>query len=93
MANLTTQAFVYSYLCNTPEPDFEWVHREMAKRGVTLSLLWNEYCAGRRQNGEIPYMYTAFCDRYRDYSVKNRATMHIERRPGEQMEVAFTPKS
>jgi hypothetical protein len=65
----------------------------MAKRGVTLSLLWNEYCAGRRQNGEIPYMYTAFCDRYRDYSVKNRATMHIERRPGEQMEVAFTPKS
>jgi transposase len=69
------------------EPDFELVHREMSKSGVTLSLLWNEYCAQCRQNGEIPYMYTAFCDRYRDYSVKNRATMHIERRPGEQMEV------
>ncbi len=69
------------------EPDYELIHREMSKSGVTLSLLWNEYCAGCRQNGEIPYMYTAFCDRYRDYSVKNRATMHIERRPGEQLEV------
>ena len=69
------------------EPDFEWVHREMAKSGVTLSLLWNEYCVGCRQSGEIPYMYSAFCDRYREYSVHTKATMHLERRPGEQMEV------
>jgi transposase len=69
------------------EPDFERVHREMSKSGVTLSLLWNEYCAECRQNGGIPYMYSAFCDRYRDYSVKTKATMRIERRPGEQMEV------
>ena len=25
-------------------PDYEWVHREMQKSGVTLSLLWVEYC-------------------------------------------------
>lgn len=25
-------------------PDYEYVHREMAKCGVTLSLLWHEYC-------------------------------------------------
>src|ERR1700690_4362882 len=25
-------------------PDCEYIHREMAKSGVTLSLLWNEYC-------------------------------------------------
>lgn len=68
-------------------PDFEWVHREMAKSGVTLSLLWNEYCAQCRQSGEIPYMYSAFCDRYREYSVHTKATMHLERRPGEQLEV------
>lgn len=69
------------------EPDYDWVYREMSRSGVTLSLLWNEYCVQCRQNGEIPYMYTAFCDRYRDYSVKNKATMHIDRKPGEQMEV------
>ena len=36
-------------------PDYEWVHREMQKSGVTLSLLWVEYCEQCRQNGELPY--------------------------------------
>jgi len=69
------------------EPDYEYVHQEMGKRGVTLSLLWNEYCAGCRDGGDIPFMYTAFCDRYRKYAVRNKATMHLEHRPGEKMEV------
>ena len=25
-------------------PDFDYVHQEMAHSGVTLSLLWSEYC-------------------------------------------------
>ena len=37
-------------------PDYEWVHREMQKSGVTLSLLWVEYCEQCRQNGELPSM-------------------------------------
>jgi transposase len=69
------------------EPDYERVHRELAKSGVTLSLLWNEYSAECRQNGEVPFMYTQFCKRYREYAVVHKATMHIERKPGEQMEV------
>ena len=36
-------------------PDYEWVHKEMQKSGVTLSLLWVEYCERCRQNGELPY--------------------------------------
>ena len=39
-------------------PDYEWVHREMQKSGVTLSLLWVEYCEQCRQNGELPYQST-----------------------------------
>ena len=35
-------------------PDYEWVHREMQKSGVTLNLLWVEYCEQCRQNGELP---------------------------------------
>lgn len=68
-------------------PDYEYIHREMAKSGVTLTLLWNEYCERCRLSGEIPFMYTQFCKYYRDYVVVNKATMHIERKPGEQMEV------
>jgi len=69
------------------EPDYEYIHREMGKRGVTLSLLWNEYCAGCRDAGDVPFMYTAFCDRYRKYAVRTKATMHLEHKPGEKMEV------
>lgn len=68
-------------------PDYEYVHREMAKSGVTLSLLWNEYCETCRQSSELPFMYTQFCKYYRDYAVLNKATMHIQRKPGEQLEV------
>ncbi len=75
------------------EPDYEWVHKEMGRSGITLSLLWNEYSSGCRQAGEIPYMYSAFCDKYREYSLRTKATMHLERRPGEQMEVDWAGKT
>ena len=66
-------------------PDCENIHKEMAKSGVTLSLLWNEYCEQCRLSGEIPFMYTQFCRCYREYATVTKATMHIGRKPGEQM--------
>lgn len=68
-------------------PDYEYVHREMAKSGVTLQLLWFEYCDGCREGGGIPYQLTQFKKYYRDFAVKTKATMHIDRKPGEIMEV------
>lgn len=68
-------------------PDYKYVHREMAKSGVTLQLLWFEYCDKCRDAGEIPYQLTQFKKYYRDFVVKTKATMHINRKPGETMEV------
>jgi transposase len=68
-------------------PDYEHVHREMAKSGVTLQLLWFEYCDKCRDAGEIPYQLTQFKKYYHDFVVKNKATMHIDRKPGEIIEV------
>lgn len=34
-------------------PDYEWVHREMQKSGVTLSLLLVECCEQCHQSGEL----------------------------------------
>jgi transposase len=68
-------------------PNYEYLHKEMAKSGVTLSLLWNEYCESCRLSNEIPFMYTQFCKYYRDYANTAKATMHIDRKPGEQLEV------
>ncbi len=68
-------------------PDYEYIHREMAKSGVTLSLLWNEYCENCRLSQEIPLMYSQFCYHYQMYTQKTNATMRIHRKPGEQLEV------
>lgn len=68
-------------------PNYEYIHREMAKSGVTLSLLWVEYCDGCREAGEIPYKSTQFNKYYSDYVRKTKATMHLSHKPGEVMEV------
>lgn len=68
-------------------PDYEYVHREMAKSGVTLSLLWLEYCDQCREAGEIPYKSTQFNKYYSNYIRKTKATMHLNHKPGEVMEV------
>ena len=69
------------------QPDYEHIHREMAKSGVTLRLLWNEYCEDCRLAGTVPYMYTQFCLHYREWAGRTKATMHIHHKPGEKMEV------
>ncbi|MUV37161.1 putative transposase y4bL/y4kJ/y4tB [Lentibacillus sp. JNUCC-1] len=68
-------------------PDVEHVHKELAKSGVTLSLLWDEYCISCRSNKEIPYSYRQFCRFYHKYATKTKATMRIKRKPGELLEV------
>ena len=45
------------------EPDWSVIHAEMKKRGVTMTLLWQEYIAEQPQG----YAYSWFCERYRDW--------------------------
>lgn len=45
-------------------PDCELLHKELSKPGVTLTLLWDEYCARCRQDGDLPYAYTQFRHHY-----------------------------
>jgi len=69
------------------EPDFEQVHKELARKGVTLTLCWNEYCEAALAEGTEPYQYSAFCRRYTSWAELNKTVMHIRRRPAEQMMV------
>jgi transposase len=68
-------------------PDLEYIHKEFAKSGVTLKLLWSKYCEECRLHHELPLMYSHFCYHYQKYAENKRATMHIPRKPGEQIEV------
>ena len=44
-----------------PPPDWKYIHKELKRKGVTLSLLWMEY----RQEHPQGYGYSQFCHRYR----------------------------
>ena len=68
-------------------PDYSYVHREMKKSGVTLNLLWLEYCEQCRVAGELPYKSTQFNKYYADYVDKTKATMHLDHKPGDAMQV------
>ena len=68
-------------------PDYNYIRKELLRNGVTKKLLWIEYCEECRQAGEEPLMYSQFCEYIRRDEQKRRATMHIPRKPGEQIEV------
>ncbi|MDP3113153.1 MAG: IS21 family transposase, partial [Candidatus Cloacimonadaceae bacterium] len=68
-------------------PDYDHIHKELGKSGVTLSLLWYEYSEGCRLSQTIPYQYTQFCKYYNDYTLKTKATMRMHHKPGEKQEV------
>ncbi len=44
--------------------------RELQRSGITLNLLWLEYCDQCRAAGEIPYQSTQFNKYYADYLTK-----------------------
>lgn len=68
-------------------PDFAHIRKELLKNGVNKKLLWTEYLEDCRLNNTEPLMYSQFCHYIREDEQKRRATMHIERKPGEQVEV------
>lgn len=69
------------------EPDYPYIHRELAKSGVTLTLLWEEYCRKCYEAGKTPYMSTQFGDKYRKWARITKATMRIQHKPGDAIQV------
>ena len=68
-------------------PDFNYIQKELLRNGVNKKLLWTEYLEECRQSGDDPLMYSQFCYYIQQDEQKRRATMHINRKPGEQIEV------
>ena len=68
-------------------PDYEYIHKELARSGVTLTLLWAEYAAVCHAEHAVPYQFSQFCEKYRDWARVTKATMRITRKPGDIMEV------
>ncbi len=69
-----------------PLPDFEYIHKEIAKKGVTFELLWMEY-KEQHPNG---YGISQFKEHYYKFKKKINPTMRQTYIPGHQMFVDYS---
>jgi len=67
---------------------FPYIKQELGKTGVTRQLLWEEYTL-LHPGG---YGYAQFCEHLSRYQRKDKATMHLEHRPGEFLQIDFAGK-
>ena len=73
-------------------PDFEVLEKELAKPGVTLNLLWEEYCDYCRKSDKLAYKLTQFKKYFHQYLNRVKATSIIEHKAGEAAEVDWAGK-
>ena len=71
--------------CERPAPPWSHVHREVRRKGVTLTLLWHEYKAAHPEG----FQYSWFCDQYRAWTGKLDVVMRQEHRAGEKLFVDY----
>ena len=67
----------------------ESVASELMRRGMTMSLLWDECCDAAIARGEEPCMHSAFCRERRDWAQRRDVRMRIERRAAEAIRVGW----
>jgi transposase len=67
------------------EPDWAAIHRELKRKHVTLSILWDEYIACDPDG----YRYSRFCELYRSWESKLSVTMRQAHVGGDKLFVDY----
>lgn len=68
-----------------PLPDFELIHTELKRKGVTLQLLWEEY----RKMQAGGYGYTQFCHYYHQWAKQLDVSMRQHHKAGEKLFIDY----
>ena len=68
-----------------PQPDWTYVHAELRRKGVTLSLLWQEY----REVHTDGYGYSRYCELYTRWEGKLSPVMRQRHPAGERLFVDY----
>ena len=68
-----------------PQPDFPSIAREVRRKGVTLTLLWEEY----REEHPGGYGRSQFCDLFRAYAARLEPRMRLTHKAGEKLFVDY----
>jgi len=69
-----------------PLPDWEHVRSELVKKGVTMTLIWQEYLREHPDG----YRHSRFSELYREWEGRHTYTMVQHHRPGEKLFVDFS---
>jgi transposase len=97
LSDAEVEARLFSYVGRS-EPatraaiDFNWVHAELGRVGVTLQLLWGDYETAARKRGAQPYQYSQFCELYASFRDRRRLSMRQAHRPGEKLFLDYSGK-
>ena len=67
-------------------PDWCVVHQELKRKGMTLQLLWEEYCQAHEGRS---YSYSQYTERYRQWRKKQKRSMRQIHRAGEKVFVDY----
>ncbi|GEN92365.1 integrase [Tetragenococcus koreensis] len=68
-------------------PDYEQLAKELAKPGVTMQLLWEEYVDQCRQSNLVYYQLTQFKKYFHEYLAKQPFAHVIHHKAGEKVQV------
>jgi len=85
LEELLFPAVAYMPADQRPMPNWAEIHKEYKRKGVTLSLLWQEYKA----QSPAGYQYSQFCERYRAWSGRLDPCMRQEHKAGEKLFVDY----
>jgi len=69
--------------------DCRLIHEELKRKGVTLELLWEEYC----QAEENPLSYSRYCYYYRGWKKQQKRSMRQAHRAGEKVFIDYSGKT
>ncbi len=76
------------------QADYGRIHQELGRKGVTLMLLWEEYCAQvgdehSADNPIKPWRYSQFCENYRQFAKRLKRSMRQIHRAGEKLFIDY----
>ena len=67
------------------QPEWQKIHKELRRKGVTRALLWAEY----RQSNPDGYSYSQFCTNYKTWSKRLKPPMRLRYQGGEKVFVDY----
>lgn len=86
-ADLNARMFALPPVASTVQkPDWQSLHQELSRKGMTLKLLWQEYQA-QHSDG---YGYSRFCSLYQEWAARLRVSMRQVHKAGEKLFVDYS---